>query len=448
MTDESHIVTQAEAAQRLYTKRAAAYNSSWHPDFAATFVSRLPVSEGQKVLDLACGTGLISFNAAVVAGSTGKVLGVDVTPSMLNEAIERKRLQGADAANVNFVECDVMKLGREEIEKQIMEGPEGFDAVTMASALVLFEDPVAVIRLMKKYAKPGGFIAVDVPHPKNLIGSALMEKTALKMGLKMPFHRAWVEKDDSLKELLEKEGLAVETYEFIQQQGYNKRYYEIDQAEQIFDEIMEGVVTWPFKEKGLETVEKARQIFKELWAEAATDGKVEDVDGVFFAIARKPTQNQPALATRPKLGFKGGCRCGKVQYSSSHVPEKVVSCHCFTCSRLSGSGFILFAHIPASALSFTSMETLGTLDFLGLATRTFCTACGSPISMKYRALKEIVDVTVGSIDMETLSGELPKISSHIFLKEKQPWDILPDDGAKRHDEIPGGLPGTRDEDEK
>lgn len=38
---------------------------------------------------------------------------------------------------------------------------------------------------------------------------------------------------------------------------------------------------------------------------------------------------------------------------------------------------------------------------------------------------------MGSIDMQSLACEAPKVGQHIYLGEKAPWVVLPDDGAER-----------------
>ena len=76
-----------------------------------------------------------------------------------------------------------------------------------------------------------------------------------------------------------------------------------------------------------------------------------------------------------------------------------------------------------------------------LAKRTFCSACGAPITMEYTATPNSLGLIVGTIDIESVNGELPKVSKHIFLKEKMSWDVLPDDGAEHHQDMPGKKSG-------
>lgn len=56
-----------------------------HPKLAAELVRRTQLQDGWKVLDLACGTGLVTYMASKFVGSDGFVEGVDISPSMIRQ---------------------------------------------------------------------------------------------------------------------------------------------------------------------------------------------------------------------------------------------------------------------------------------------------------------------------------------------------------------------------
>lgn len=56
-----------------------------HPKLAAELVQRAQLQKGWKVLDLACGTGLVTYMASEVVGSDGFVEGVDISPTMIRQ---------------------------------------------------------------------------------------------------------------------------------------------------------------------------------------------------------------------------------------------------------------------------------------------------------------------------------------------------------------------------
>lgn len=51
--------------------------------------------------------------------------------------------------------------------------------------------------------------------------------------------------------------------------------------------------------------------------------------------------------------------------------------------------------------------------------------------MAYHFQADAICLTMGSVDLESLKVEVPKVGNHIFVKEKAPWVVLPDDGAER-----------------
>jgi hypothetical protein len=45
--------------------------------------------------------------------------------------------------------------------------------------------------------------------------------------------------------------------------------------------------------------------------------------------------------------------------------------------------------------------------------------------------KDHMSLTMGSTNQESYTNVQPKVKNHIFLREKAPWVVLPDDGAER-----------------
>ncbi|KAF2273778.1 uncharacterized protein EI97DRAFT_382658, partial [Westerdykella ornata] len=125
----------------------------------------------------------------------------------------------------------------------------------------------------------------------------------------------------------------------------------------------------------------------------------------------------------------GGCRCGNVRYESSGKPSDITLCYCGACQQLSGSGYLPFVDVPTDGLTFTASSTLKSLRLSDVAERSFCSSCGSPISMRYMDEMETTGITMGSVDVASVRDWTPKIRKHIFLGEKAAWTVVPDDGS-------------------
>lgn len=273
---------QADGAIKFYENRAVNYDGTWHDDFTNRFVSYVDIEPGQQILDLACGTGLLTFLEADAVGASGHVVGVDVTPSMLKVAEFKQKKAGEKYSNVTFLEGDVLHL--EELEP--LKG-KMFDLITVASALVLFPEPKAAIEHWTQFLKPGGVLAVDATHPRNLVAGMVLERVARRLELPIPYNRAWSKSESTLKELLESAGLEVEKVATVDNQaGYGRRSYDMDQWDDFFVEnVIVKDVTRIFANNDIRR--KAQGVYKEEWEKLAIDGKIEEVDSVFLGIARR-----------------------------------------------------------------------------------------------------------------------------------------------------------------
>ncbi|KAH7359765.1 S-adenosyl-L-methionine-dependent methyltransferase [Pyrenochaeta sp. MPI-SDFR-AT-0127] len=419
---------QSDNAIRFYEAKSRDYDDTWHSDFTKRFISYIDIQPGDHVLDLACGTGLLSFLEADAVGSNGQVVGIDVTPGMLAIAADKKINSGVKYSNVSFLRGDILHLE----ETKELKG-RTFDVITIASALVLFPDPKTAIEHWSEYLKPGGIMAMDATHPRNLVSGMVLETVARRLDLPIPYNRSWSKSETTLKNVLESSGLKVEQVVTVDNQaGYGRRFFDLEQWDDFFVEnVIVKDVARVFANNDIRR--KAQGVYKEEWERLAINGKVEEVDAVFLAVARKPSDGSRYVpkAAEDAIAFQGGCRCGEVQYLSSVPPSDITLCHCRACQQVSGSGYLPFIEVPKTAIQFTQSSTRKILKLSAVAERTFCSGCGAPISMTYPSVPDLVYLTMATVDLESLTSKVPKVIKHIYLDEKAPWVILPDDSTQR-----------------
>ena len=113
-------------------------------------IGRLALRPGETVLDLGSGPGLDALLAARQVGPTGRVIGVDMTPAML----ERARAVAAEAG-VTWAE---FREGRLEA---LPVADASIDAVTSNCVINLVPDKEAVFREIARVLRPGGRIVVS-----------------------------------------------------------------------------------------------------------------------------------------------------------------------------------------------------------------------------------------------------------------------------------------------
>jgi ubiquinone/menaquinone biosynthesis C-methylase UbiE len=125
---------------------------------------------GERVLDVACGTGVVARLASQPVGTAGTVAGLDINPGML--AVARSTTPPGMAIDWHEASAEAMPL------------PDAsFDAVLCQMGLQFVPDKHAALSEMRRLLAPGGRLILNVPGPTPQLFAIMGEALARHIGV-------------------------------------------------------------------------------------------------------------------------------------------------------------------------------------------------------------------------------------------------------------------------
>lgn len=176
----------------------------------------IPFQPGQRVLDVATGTGIIAIAAAQAVGREGQVIGVDFSSGMLSQA--QRKIQQLGLQNVKLIEADAETVNFED---------ERFDVILCSSAIVYFKDIQATLRNWYRWLKNGGIIGFSSCSNQSCEAPRIIE-VAAKHGVTVPNINEPTGTPERCRQLLENVG-----FEDIEVKAEQIGFYKsVEQARQ------------------------------------------------------------------------------------------------------------------------------------------------------------------------------------------------------------------------
>jgi arsenite methyltransferase len=123
------------------------YDNDYTIRRAVPLLELVPLKKGQKVLDMATGTGIIAIAAAQAVGNEGKVIAVDFSAGMLNQA--QQKINELELRNIELIEADADYINFED---------ESFDIIICSTAIVYLKDIPAALKNWYHWLRKDGLL--------------------------------------------------------------------------------------------------------------------------------------------------------------------------------------------------------------------------------------------------------------------------------------------------
>jgi ubiquinone/menaquinone biosynthesis C-methylase UbiE len=131
-----------------WDKAAPVYERHWADQLAPVqecLLRLAALQPGERVLDVACGTGLVTFPAADAVGPTGSVIATDIAEAMVASVTAEAARRGARHVTARRMDAEALDC------------PDAsFEVSLCALGLMYVPDPLVAVREMTRVLVPGG----------------------------------------------------------------------------------------------------------------------------------------------------------------------------------------------------------------------------------------------------------------------------------------------------
>jgi hypothetical protein len=116
---------------------------------------------------------------------------------------------------------------------------------------------------------------------------------------------------------------------------------------------------------------------------------------------------------------EGGCLCGATRYRFTAAPIARSICHCRSCRRASGAPSVAWIVVARGDFAFIANEPARYRSSMEVI-RTFCRACGTPLTYQHDDSPDTIDITTATLDdPERFAPE-----REIWLDHRITWTTL------------------------
>lgn len=255
------------------------FNSRTSYDNDYTINRTLPILElvkfekEQKILDLATGTGLIAISAAQIVGDRGKVIGVDLSSVMLQQA--QQKIDELELENIELIEADA---------EYIDFANESFDVIICSSAIVYFRDIPKTLQNWYRWLKKGGIVAFSGCSEQSYTAPIII-KAAAKYGISLQNINEPTGTPEKCQNLMQAAGFQIQNIIIKSEQfGF---YQSLDIAQKCDGTWFSPRQENPLLKLSPEKIEELKAEYRKLIEASLTEQGVWNEVLMFFVTGRK-----------------------------------------------------------------------------------------------------------------------------------------------------------------
>lgn len=253
------------------------YDNNFRYRSANPLVELAQLQSGQKILDVATGTGIVAIAAAQIVGNKGKVIGVDISMGMLSQA--QRKIEAASLQNIELIEADADHLNFSN---------NSFDVIFCSSAIPWFSDIPGVLRSWYRFLKKDGLVAFSCIAEKAYTTSIVYRAVSQRNGIPISNVNELLGTSEKCRQLLQETGFV--NIEIKQEQFGD--YISLDDMESWWDRNLNNALGKPLLQLDPEKLEQCKaEYIAELEALATDKGIWNDIT-TFFVLARKKADIQ------------------------------------------------------------------------------------------------------------------------------------------------------------
>jgi ubiquinone/menaquinone biosynthesis C-methylase UbiE len=257
-----------------YDERSSRYDKHvWAREWSIQLVDFSPPKKGEKVLDIACGTGTIAFYIADMVGQEGFVTGIDISTGMIRRCNEKLR-------DTNYTHLSFQDGDAEDLDFPL----NSFDRMYCSAGLYWMINPLAALRHWYELLKPGGELGFTAWPGNSFVWGDGERRALRKHGIEFTVHEFSGSKEKT-RQLAELAGFMTVTLHEVKRGRWMK-------AEEVKGPFKPGGYTPgqypdPRHDVPEETLRLAQQDFEAEVDELTTDKGVWHDMTTYFVFCRK-----------------------------------------------------------------------------------------------------------------------------------------------------------------